>query len=251
MQLAYQTIFSGRGEVLHNLRYDRTLAAGELVVNDSGARSQSGYASDITRTLPVSGRFDPLQRTLYDAVLKAQRHAIAAIRPGQAFFDIHCEASGILVEALCELGLFRGDPAEIVSSGAYALCFQCGLGHQIGLDVHDMEALGEDQVGYDAEHIRSRLFGLRSLRLGKRLKAGMTVTVEPGLYFIPQLIDQWRAEGRHAGLIDYDRFDQFRSFGGIRIEDDILVTEDGGRILGPAIATTADEVEARMGRSED
>jgi Xaa-Pro aminopeptidase/Xaa-Pro dipeptidase len=247
MHLAYQTIFSGRGEVLHNLRYDRTLAAGELVVNDSGARGANGYVSDITRTLPVSGRFDPLQRRLYDAVLKAQQHAIDAAKPGRAFLDIHREASVILVEALAELGLFRGDPAEIVETGAYALCFQCGLGHQIGLDVHDMEALGEDRVGYDTEIARASLFGLRSLRLGKRLKAGMTVTVEPGLYFIPELIDRWRAEGRHRSMIDYDRFDEFRRFGGIRIEDDIVVTADGGRVLGPPIAKAADDVEARMG----
>lgn len=247
MHLAYQTIFSGRGEVLHNLRYDRTLAAGELVVNDSAARSLGGYASDITRTLPVAGRFDPLQRRLYDAVLKAQQYAIDAVRPGVPFLDLHRGAARIMAEALCELGLFRGDPAEIVASGAYALAFQCGLGHQIGLEVHDMEALGEDRVGYDAEIARSPTFGLRSLRLGKRLKAGMTVTIEPGLYFIPQLIDRWRSEQRHAALIDYDRFDQFRGFGGIRIEDDILVTAEGGRVLGTPIAKTADEVEARMG----
>jgi len=144
-----------------------------------------------------------------------------------------------------------GHATDIIVSGAYAICFQCGLGHQIGLDVHDMEALGEDQVGYDAQIMRSRLFGLRSLRLGKRLKAGMTLTVEPGLYFIPQQIDQWRAEKRHAGLIDYDRLDEFRSFGGIRIEDDVVVTTDGGRILGPPIARSVDEVEERMGRGGD
>jgi Xaa-Pro aminopeptidase/Xaa-Pro dipeptidase len=248
LHLAYQSIFSGRGEVLHNLRYDRTLAAGELVVNDSAAASAGGYASDITRTIPVSGRFDPLQRRLYDAVLRAQQQAIAGCRPGMCFLDLHLAAARVLVEELADLGLFRGDPAEVVASGAYALVFPCGLGHAIGLDVHDMEALGEDRVGYDAETARSGLFGLSSLRLGKRLKAGMTVTVEPGLYFIPLLIDRWRAEGRHAQWIDYDRFDAFRSFGGIRIEDDVLVTVQGGRILGPPIARTAEEVEARIDR---
>ncbi|HEX7858074.1 MAG TPA: Xaa-Pro aminopeptidase, partial [Sphingobium sp.] len=246
MRFAYQPIFSGRGEVLHNLRYDRVLSAGELVVNDSGALSASGYASDITRTLPVSGRFDPMQRRLYDAVLRAQEEAIAGCRPGTRFLDLHLAAAHVLAEELCDIGLFRGDPADVVASGAYALVLPCGLGHQIGLDVHDMEALGEDRVGYDTETRRSTLFGLRSLRLGKVLKAGMTVTVEPGLYFIPQLIDMWKAEGRHAALIDYDRFDAFRRFGGIRIEDDVLVTPGASRILGPAIARTAEEVEARM-----
>jgi Xaa-Pro aminopeptidase/Xaa-Pro dipeptidase len=246
LRLAYQTIFSGRGEVLHNLRYDRTLAAGELVVHDGAVASAGGYASDITRTIPVSGRFDATQRGLYEAVLRAQLRAIDACRPGVRFLDVHLDAARLLVEALCEIGLFRGEPADIVASGAYALCFQCGIGHQIGLDVHDMEALGEDRVGYDSETRRSTLFGLRSLRLGKRLKAGMTVTIEPGLYFIPQLIAMWRGEGRHAALIDYDRFEDFIGFGGIRIEDDIVVTSDGGRVLGPPIVKTPDEIEALM-----
>lgn len=144
------------------------------------------------------------------------------------------------------MGLFRGAAADIIDSGAYALCFQCGLGHQIGLDVHDMEALGEDLVGYDAETKRSSRFGVANLRLGKRLREGTTVTVEPGLYFIPQLMDLWRAEGRHVGMIDYDGFDRFRSFGGIRVEDDVVVTAQGGRCMGPAIARTAAGVERRM-----
>lgn len=247
LHLAYQTIFSGRGEILHNLRYDRVLGDGELVVNDSAAVSQRGYASDITRTLPVSGRFDPLQRRLYEAVLRAQQEAIAETRPGVSYLELHLGAARVLAEELIGLGLFRGDPTTVVESGAYALCFQCGLGHQIGLDVHDMEALGEDNVGYDAEISRSTLFGLKNLRLGKRLRPGMVVTMEPGLYFIPQLIDLWRAERRHAELIDYDRFDAFRGFGGIRIEDDVLVTETGARILGEPIARSVDEVEALMG----
>jgi Xaa-Pro aminopeptidase/Xaa-Pro dipeptidase len=246
LQLAYQSVFSVRGEVLHNFRHDRRMEAGDLVVNDSGAVSALGYASDITRTFPVSGTFTPLQRRLYEVVLDAQLTAIGALRPGVRFADAHRLAARRLVEGLTELGLFRGDPDHIVESGAYALCFQCGLGHQIGLDVHDLEALGEDHVGYDAQTPRSALFGLRSLRLGKTLKAGMTVTIEPGLYFIPQLIDLWRAEGRFAELIDYDRFDAFRAFGGIRIEDDVLITPAGAVVLGPPIAKTVDEIEALM-----
>ena len=246
LQLAYQSIFSGRGEVLHNFRHDRRMEAGDLIVNDSGATSALGYASDITRTFPASGTFQPLQRQLYDIVLDAQLAAIQASRPGVRFADVHRLAARRLVEGLMALGLFRGDPDHIVESGAYALCFQCGLGHQIGLDVHDMEALGEHNVGYDADTQRSPLFGLRSLRLGKALKAGMTVTVEPGLYFIPELIDLWRTEGRFNDLIDYDRFDAFRGFGGIRIEDDVLITTSGAVVLGPPIAKTADEIEALM-----
>ncbi len=246
LRFAYQTIFSGRGEILHNLRYDRTLAAGELVVHDAGAWSAGGYATDITRTIPVTGRFDPVQAQLYDAVLRAQTLAIALCRPGVRFLDIHLAAARVLVEALCDLGLFRGDPDRIVASGAYALGFQCGVGHQIGLDVHDMEALGEDAVGYDGATRRSGLFGLRSLRLAKPLRLGMTVTIEPGLYFIPQLIAMWRAERRHRDMIDYDRFEAFAGFGGIRIEDDVLVTPDGSRVLGPPIAKTREEMAGVM-----
>lgn len=246
LHFAYAPILSGRGEVLHNLRYDRTLASGELVVNDSGVKSAGGYASDITRTFPVSGRFDPLQRRLYDTVLRAQQAAIAACRPSVRYCDLHWLAARIMVEDLHDLGLFRGAVEDVLASGAYALAFPCGLGHQIGLDVHDMEALGEDLVGYDEDVRRSDLFGLRNLRLGKTLRAGMTVTIEPGLYFIPPLIERWRSEGRHAGLIAYDAFDRLRGFGGIRIEDDVHVGKEGARIMGEPIARTADEVEAVM-----
>lgn len=248
LRQAYQPVFTARGEVLHNLRYDNVLQSGDLVVHDSGAVSAEGYASDITRTLPVSGRFSPVQRRLYDTVLDAQQTAIAMCRPGVRYLDVHLAASRVLVESLTDLGLFRGDPAKVVESGAYALCFQCGLGHQIGLDVHDMEALGEDHVGYDGETRRRQEFGLRSLRLAKPLKAGMTITVEPGLYFIPAQIDRWRIEGRHADLIDYDRFDTFRHFGGIRIEDDVHITGIGAVILGDPIARNGDEVESMVNR---
>lgn len=246
-QLAYGTIFTGRGEILHNLRHDRLIQDGDLIVNDSGAVSLGGYASDITRTLPASGRFTPTQRRLYEIVLAAQTAAIEAARPGVTFADLHRLASRTLVEGLSEIGVFRGDPGEIVESGAYAICFQCGLGHMIGLDVHDMEALGEDKVGYDGEVVRSPLFGFRNLRLGKRLKTGMAVTVEPGLYFIPQLIDLWRAERRFDDKIDYARLDAFRTFGGIRIEDDVLIEADGARVLGEPIAKSVEDVEALMG----
>jgi Xaa-Pro aminopeptidase/Xaa-Pro dipeptidase len=249
LRLAYQPIFSGRGEVLHNLRYGRTLAAGDLVVHDAGVWSVGGYATDITRTIPATGRFDARQAQLYDAVLRAQAHAIEACRPGARFLDVHLGAARVLTEVLCDLGLFRGEPDQIVASGAYALAFQCGVGHQIGLDVHDMESLGENAVGYDSHVRRSAVFGLKSLRLGKTLRAGMTVTIEPGLYFIPQLIAMWRAEGRHRAMIDYDRFEAMVGFGGIRIEDDVLITDGGSRVLGPPIAKERDAIEDMMRRA--
>lgn len=246
-QLAYPVIFSRHGEVLHNHAHDQRLQSGDLVVNDTGCSSALGYASDITRTLPVGGRFSTLQRELYDAVLAAQQGAIARLRAGVDFVDLHRHAVGVLVDALRGHGVFRGATQDIVQRGAYAIVFQCGLGHQIGLDVHDMEGLGEDRVGYGDTHQRSALFGLRSLRLAKTLRAGMVVTVEPGLYFIPHQQQQWRAQGLFTDCIDYDALAALSAqVRGIRIEDDVLVTDTGSRVLGPHIARSADEVEAAM-----
>ena len=242
----YIPIFSKRGEILHNHTYDNRLQQGDLIVNDSGAASPLDYVSDITRTIPVGGRFSQRQREVYEIVLDAQQRCIAAIRPGLAFADLHRNAAVQMIRGLCGLGLFRGDPDAIVDSGAYALCFPHGLGHQLGLDVHDMESYGEDLVGYDGAHRRSALFGMRSLRLAKPLRAGMVVTVEPGLYFIPLLIARWESQGLHREYIDYARFAAYLDFGGIRIEDNVLVTETGSRILGPTIPKTCAEVEEIM-----
>lgn len=246
LKLAYPVIFSSQGEVLHNDRHDRRLEAGDLVVNDSGAASRGGYASDITRTLPVAGGFGSRARRCYELVLHAQLAAIDACRAGTPYMTVHKLAARTLVEGLLEERVFRGDADTIVESGAYALCFQTGVGHQIGLDVHDMEALGEDYVGYDETVSRSKLFGLRNLRMAKALKPGMVVTVEPGLYFIPALIDRWENEGKYRDSIDYTRVREFLPVHGIRIEDDVLITGNGPRVLGPPIPKTVDEVEAAM-----
>ncbi len=246
LRLAYPSIFSRRGEVLHNEHYKGQLQAGDLALNDTGCTSAGGYASDITRTIPVGGRFSDSQRAIYEIVLEMQESAIAALRPGVRYLDMHKLAARVMVERMTALGFFHGDAAEIVESGAYAIAFPHGLGHQIGLDVHDMEALGEDLVGYGEGLARSPLFGLGYLRLAKSLKAGMVLTVEPGIYFIPALIEAWQAEGRHAGLINYARFLEYRDFGGIRLEDNVLITADGSRILGEHIPKTVAEVEAVM-----
>ncbi|MGQ0709332.1 MAG: aminopeptidase P family protein [Rhodoferax sp.] len=248
-QLAYPVIFSRHGEVLHNHAHHHDLQDGDLVVNDTGCSSALGYASDITRTLPVGGRFSPLQRELYGAVLAAQQSAIAQLRAGVDFVDLHRHAAAMLVDALRAHGVFRGATEDVVQRGAYAIVFQCGLGHQIGLDVHDMEGLGEDRVGYGDTHQRSALFGMRSLRLAKTLRAGMVVTVEPGLYFIPHQQQLWRAQGLFSDCIDYDALAALSAqVRGIRIEDDVLVTDTGARVLGPHIARSVEEVEAVMGR---
>jgi len=246
LEEAYQPVFTRRGEILHNLGHKARLQAGDLVVNDAGASSVLGYASDVTRTLPVGGRFQPQQRELYALLVRVQEEAIATLRPGLPFADAHRLAALRMVEGMSELGFFKGDAAQVVESGAYAICFPHGLGHQLGLDVHDMESLGEDHVGYDSEFSRSPLFGLCNLRMGKRLQPGMVLTVEPGIYFIPGLIEQWQAEKRHAGMICYERFKAYSGFGGMRVEDVVAVGTTAARVLGPPIAKQVDEVEAAM-----
>lgn len=244
--LAYPVIFSARGEVLHNTAHDSRLGAGDLVVNDSAATSGGGYASDITRTLPIGGKFDARQRLCYTLVLSAQKAAIAACRAGTPYLTVHRLAARVMAEGLIAEGLFRGDPDTIVESGAYALVFPHGVGHQIGLDVHDMEGLGEDHVGYDDSFKRSDLFGLCNLRMAKPLKPGMVVTVEPGLYFIPMLIERWASEGRYGDVVDYEKMRSFIGVHGIRIEDDVLVTNSAPRVLGPGIPKEIGEMESLL-----
>ncbi len=246
---SYPLIVSVRGEVLHNHPTDRTLQEGDLMLCDAGAAAPSQYASDITRVTPVGGRFTERQRAIYEIVLRAQENAIASVRPGVPFKEVHLQAARDMAEGMKALGFRRGDVDEAVAAGAHALFFPHGLGHMIGLDVHDMEALGEDVVGYGREVARSNQFGLNYLRLARTLEPGFVLTVEPGIYFIPALIDRWRAEGRHEAFIDYERFEAYKDFGGIRIEDDVLVTEDGHRVLGPPIPKAVDDVEALAAES--
>jgi Xaa-Pro aminopeptidase len=243
-RLAYPSIFTSRGEILHNHDHSVRLQGGELIVNDTGANSPLGYASDITRTIPVGGRFTGLQADLYDLVLDAQTKAIAAVAPGVPYRDIHELACRTLVEGMKTLGFMRGDAFEAVQAGAHAIFFQCGTGHMMGLDVHDMEGLGENDVGYGPGYERSTLFGHKSLRLARPLQKGFVVTIEPGVYINRWLTERWQAEGRHAAFIDYAAFDRHADFGGIRIEDDILVTATGRRELGPHIARSREDVEA-------
>ena len=242
-RLAFPTIFSIHGETLHNHYHGNQMGRGDIVVNDSGAESALHYAGDITRTIPIGGKFSPRQKEIYTIVLDAQENAIDAVRPGVEFRDVHRLACRILASGLKDLGLMKGDIAQAVDAGAHTLFFQCGLGHMMGLDVHDMEGLGEEYVGYTDTVRRNPEFGWKSLRLAKALAPGFVITVEPGLYFIPELIDRWKADEKCAGFIDYDMVEQYRDFGGIRIEDDILVTEDGHRVLGGGIPKTIEEVE--------
>lgn len=243
-RLSFPMIFTVHGEVLHNHGCLNVMRDGDIVVHDSGVSGPLGYASDITRTIPVSGRFTDRQRDVYEIVLDAQSRALDAVRPGVPWRDIHLTAALAMTEGLRDLGLMRGDPEEAVAEGAHAIFFQCGVGHMVGLDVHDMEGLGEAHVGYGGGYERSDQFGLCYLRMARPVEPGFVMCVEPGTYFVPELMDQWRAEHRFEAFIDYDAFDAYRDFGGIRVEDDIVVTEDGKRILGPPIPLTVDEVEA-------
>jgi Xaa-Pro aminopeptidase len=248
LQPAFAPILTVSGEILHNPRHHQEMAAGQLVINDSGAASALHYASDITRTFPVSGKFTDQQEQVYTIVLEAQLRAIEMLRPGIAFREVHLAAAEKIASGLVDLGLMRGDPHEIVAAGAHALFMPHGLGHMLGLDVHDMENLGEDRVGYSTQVPRSAQFGLSALRLGRELVEGFVVTVEPGLYFIPALIAQWRGEARFGNFIRYDRLDPYLDFGGVRIEDDVLITDTGARVLGPPIAKTIPEVELACAR---
>lgn len=250
-ELSFPVTCSVRGEVLHNHHYTNPLLAEDLLLVDTGATSSMHYAADVTRVTPVSGTFSDRQRAVYAAVLDAQESAIEACTPGTPFRDIHLLASRVLTKHLIDIGLMRGEADDAVAAGAHALFFPHGLGHMLGLDVHDMENLGEDYVGYDDEVQRSDQFGLSALRLGRTIEPGFVVTVEPGCYFIPQLIARWREEEKHTRFINYDVVDDFVGFGGIRIEDDVHVTSDGPDVIGPSIPKSIDEVEALAGTDAD
>ncbi|MFC1765128.1 aminopeptidase P family protein [Planctomycetota bacterium] len=244
LEASFTTIFSVHGETLHNSVYRNLMHEGDIIVHDSGVESDLGYASDITRTFPVSGSFTPEQRDLYGIVLDMQQQAIKAVRPNVPFRDIHRLAATVLMQGLKDLGVTRGNMDDAVDAGAHNLFYPHGLGHMLGLDVHDMEALGENYVGYSDTVKRDERFGWNRLRFARELEPGFVITVEPGLYFIPALIDKWQAENKLADFINYDKVNNLRNARGIRIEDDVLVTPDGNRVLGPSIPKTIVDVEA-------
>jgi len=245
-QVSFPIILSIHGETLHNHHHENKLVENRLIVADSGAESPEHYASDITRTFPVGGSFTPRQRDIYQIVLDSQNAAIEAIKPGVPYRDIHLQTARIITSGLKDLGLMKGNVDAAVKEGAHALFFPHGLGHMLGLDVHDMEDLGENNVGYNDEFVRSNQFGLAYLRLARKLEPGFAVTVEPGCYFIPALIDKFKAEKKFTNFINYDKVETYKDFGGIRIEDDVLVTKTGYRMLGKPIPKEVDDIEALM-----
>ena len=246
--VSFPVILSQNGETLHNHLHDKVLESGRLMLTDAGAETEMNYCSDFTRTIPVSGKFTQQQREIYQLVLDANMRAIEMSAPGVRYLDVHLETAKVIATGLKDLGLMKGNVDDAVAQGAHALFFPHGLGHMMGMDVHDMEGLGEDFVGYDETISRSNQFGTAYLRLAKALKPGYVFTDEPGIYFIPALIDMWKKENKFTDFINYDKLDAYRSFGGIRIEDDLLVTETGCRVLGKPIPKTVEEIESIVGK---
>lgn len=244
--VSFPIILTTHGEILHGHDHSLKLKKGRMLVSDAGCETPSGYCSDITRTVPCGGKFDPRQKGIYEAVLNANLQAIKMIAPGIPYRDVHLKAVTTLGEGLKAIGLMKGDINEAVKEGAMGLFMPHGLGHMMGMDVHDMEGFGEDNVGYDEKYTRSTQFGLRSLRLGKELQPGYVLTDEPGCYFIPALIDKFKAEKKFTDFVNYKELESYKDFGGIRIEDDILVTEKGYRVLGTPIPKTVKEIEELM-----
>lgn len=243
-QVSFPVILSMDGQILHNHQHENELVEGRMIICDAGAETSMCYASDITRTFPVGGKFTTRQKEIYNIVLESNMKTIEASLPGKTYREVHLMAATIIASGLKALGLMKGDVDEAVAAGAHALFFPHGLGHMMGLDVHDMEGLGENYVGYNDRIKRSDQFGLAYLRMGRELEPGFVMTNEPGCYFIPALIDQWKAEKKFDQFINYDRVDTYRDFGGIRIEDDVLITEKGNRVLGTPIPKSVEEVEA-------
>jgi Xaa-Pro aminopeptidase len=242
-QIAFPIIATVNGETLHNHYHGNILQSGDMFLIDAGAETAMHYGGDLSSTIPVDPKFTPRQKTIYEIALSAHQEAVSMLKPGTKFKDVHLTACRTITAGLKDLGLLKGNIDEAVSEGAHALFFPCGTGHMMGLDIHDMEDLGEVYVGYEGKP-KSTQFGLKSLRLARELKPGFVLTVEPGIYFIPQLIDMWKADNKFTDFINYEEVDKYRDFGGLRNEEDFLITEDGSRLLGKYIPTTVEEVES-------
>lgn len=244
-ELSYPVIFSINGQTLHNHHHNNLMESGRLVLNDSGAENPYGYAGDITRTFPVNGSFSLRQKEIYELVLKMEEDCIAMVKPGVTYRSIHLEAYRIMLEGMKAIDLVQGDVEEMIQEGVGGLFMPHGLGHMIGMDVHDMENLGEQRVGYgDME--RSTQLGLKSLRLARELEENFVLTVEPGIYFIPELIEKMKADQKWTSFVNYEALEDYYAFGGVRIEDDVQVVAGGSKVLGKPIPKTIVEIETLM-----
>ena len=250
--VSFPSIVTMHGQILHGYPRPVALEAGKLMLCDAGAETNENYCSDHTRTTPVSGRYDTRQREVYEIVADCHDLALEKARPGVRWWDVHMDVCRLMAARLKELGLMKGDPAEAVAAGAHALFMPHGLGHMMGMDVHDMEGLGQTNVGYDDETRPSEQFGTASLRFARRLQEGFVVTDEPGIYFIPDLIDLWRSKGLYTDFLNYEAIERYKDFGGVRIEDDVLVTADGCRFIGSErIPYRPDDVERFVAEHRD
>jgi Xaa-Pro aminopeptidase len=242
-ELSFPIIATINGQTLHNHYHGNTIKSGHMLLLDAGAETEMGYAGDMSSTIPADSKFTTRQKEIYDISVAAHEAAVAALRPGVLFEDVYDLSVKTIVEGMKELGFMKGDAMEAVKAGAHALFMPCGLGHMMGLDVHDMENLGEVYVGYDGR-AKSTQFGRKSLRLGRKLEPGFVLTIEPGIYFIPELIDLWRSENKFTEFINYEKVATYKDFSGIRNEEDYLITENGARLLGKKIPIRTEEVEA-------
>ncbi|MEE4260868.1 MAG: aminopeptidase P family protein [Bacteroidales bacterium] len=246
-RISFPIIATINGQTLHNHYHGNTLKEGDMFLLDAGAETIMGYGGDLSSTVPVSGKFTERQRDIYNICLASHNRSIDMLKPGIPFKDVYYESARVIVNGLKNLGLMKGNTEDALVNGAHALFFPCGLGHMMGLDIHDMENLGEVYVGYGGEP-KSTQFGLKSLRLGRELEPGFVLTIEPGIYFIPELIDQWKSTNHNADYLNFNEIEEYRNFGGLRNEEDFLITETGYELLGKPKPKTIDDVEAEWAK---
>ena len=246
-RIAFPIIATINGQTLHNHYHGNTLKEGDLFLLDIGAEVPSGYSADLSSTVPVSPKFTPLQRDIYTLTLDSHNTSISMLKPGVPFKEVYLESARVIVRGMKDMGLMKGNVDDAVASGAHALFLPCGLGHMMGMDVHDMEDLGEVYVGWDGNP-KPTQFGIKSLRLGRKLEPGFVLTIEPGIYFIPELIDKWQKEKHNTDFINFAKVNEFRNFGGIRNEEDFLITETGYELLGKPKPKSIEDVEAETAK---
>lgn len=246
-QTSFPIIATINGQTLHNHYHGNILKDGDMFLLDAGAETAMGYCADLSSTVAVNGKFTSRQHDIYSICLESHNTSIEMLKPGIPFKEVYFESARVIIRGLKDLGLMKGNVEDAIINGAHALFFPCGLGHMMGLDVHDMEDLGEVYVGYGGEP-KSTQFGLKSLRLGRKLEPGFVLTIEPGIYFIPELIDQWKSTNHNADFINFDKVEDYRSFGGLRNEEDFLITEDGFELLGKPKPKSIEDVEAEWAK---
>jgi len=246
-QISFPIIATVNGQTLHNHYHGNVLKNSNLFLLDAGAETSMGYAGDLSSTVPVNGKFTSRQKDIYTICLDSHNAAISMLKPGIPFKEVYFESSRVIIRGLKDLGLMKGNVDDALANGAHALFFPCGLGHMMGLDVHDMEDLGEVNVGYDGEP-KSTQFGMKSLRLGRKLEPGFVLTIEPGIYFIPELIGQWNSQNHNGDYINFETVEKYKTFGGLRNEEDFLITETGYELLGKPKPKSVDDVEAEWAK---